>query len=268
MSTLFHSLPDFPYLLHGDSELRRNDDYLFDNSKRDLYGGLVIQRTESGSAWIKDDQGLHTVPPGHAMLFGHGEQSVYGIGKEKPYRLKFLILAHQGGMEELFNRIRSDFGVVISMRTGGESERLMTRLLTAYNEARDQLWMAEQCYRLLIAVYREQMADRQGQDPVEYGRYLLESQYRSPRNLKEWAEVIGISREHFSREFHLRYGESPKMFLRRLRLEYGKMLLQTSEFPVEEVALLSGFTHVQTFRRAFRQNFGETVGETRAHLSV
>jgi len=154
---------------------------------------------------------------------------------------------------DLFNNIRREFGSVVQMKMGGQAECLMNSLMEAFIKREDPLLQAEDLYRLLIAIYREQLGQHQGDNPVAYGRYLLETQYRSPRNMSEWAEEIGITREHFSREFHSRYGESPTVFLRRRRLNHAQILMKTSPYSMSKIAMLSGFSNVQSLRRACRQ---------------
>jgi len=186
------------------------------------------------------------------MLFIHGEDSSYGAASEH-YQLKFVSMSYTRSICDLFNNIRREFGSVVQMKHGGQAECLMSSLMEAFIKREDPLLQAEDIYRLLIAVYREQLSQHQGDNPVAYGRFLLETQYRSPRNMSEWAEEIGITREHFSREFHSRYGESPAVFLRRLRLNHAQILIKTSPYSMSRIAMLSGFSNVQSLRRACRQ---------------
>ena len=92
---------------------------------------------------------------------------------------------------------------------------------------------------------------------------MLETQFRSPRNLKEWADDIGISREHFTREFHKRYEETPATFLRRLRLDHARILLRNPSLTLPDVAKASGFASAHTFYRAYKLYFGEAAGQHR-----
>jgi AraC-like DNA-binding protein len=241
----------FPRILLSHRESYEGGNYWRDNSTDPANSALVIQHTESGAAWLKTDEKSYTVPTGHAMLFIHGENSSYGAASER-YQLKFLSMAYTRSICDLFNNIRREFGSVVQMKQGGQAECLMNSLMEAFIAREDPLLQAEDIFRLLIAVYREQLSQHQGDNPVAYGRFLLETLYRSPRNMSEWAEEIGITREHFSREFRSRYGESPAVFLRRLRLNHAQILMKTSPYSMSRIAMLSGFSNVQSLRRACR----------------
>lgn len=252
MSGYMDGFSGFPRILLSQREGYEGKGYWRDNSGDPPNTALVIQHTESGAAWLKTKEGAYEVPAGHAMLFVHGEDSSYGsVGA--PYQLKFVSMTYTRSICDLFNNIREEFGPVVQMKNGGQAECLMSSLMEAFMAREDPLLEAEDIYRLLIAIYREQLTQHQGDNPVAYGRFLLETQYRSPRNMSEWAEEIGITREYFSREFHRRYGESPAVFLRRLRLHHAQILMKTSPYSMPRIAMLSGFSNVQSLRRACRQ---------------
>lgn len=251
MNEYMEGVAVFPRIIHSQRESYEGGGYRRDNSGDSPNTALVIQHTELGSAWLKTKEGACEVPSGHAMLFVHGEESSYGA-RSVSYQLKFLSITYTRSVCDLFNNVRREFGSVVQMQNGGQAECLMSSLMEAFMAREDPLLQAEDIYRFLIAIYREQLSRHQGDDPVAYGRFLLESQYRSPRNMSEWAEVIGVTREHFSREFNHRYGESPAVYLRRQRLNHAHILMKTSPYSMSRIAMLSGFSNVQALRRACR----------------
>ena len=256
--------PDIRYLAH---EVHRVDRYFWDNAQRKRSPGWIVQQTLFGSAFYENSVGRQMVGPGRAMLFRHGEDSRYGLDDscERPYGIRWILIEGEGGVEELFGKMCDQFGPVLRMAEQGEAGQLLRHLQEDFARGirRDRLYLAEAAYRFLIALYREQVAERSGDDPIAHGRHLLESQFRAPRNLKEWAAEIGVSREHFTREFRQRYGESPAMFLRRLRLEHARLLMGTSHMDLADVAAASGFASAQTFHRAYRRHFGKAAGADR-----
>jgi hypothetical protein len=136
-----------------------------------------------------------------------------------PYRLRFVSFRLLG-LRRLFDGLRGEFGAVLRMAAEGEASavvreigrRLRTRTF------RDRFQEAELLHQLLVALYREQVAATQIQDPVEYGHHFLRDNFRSPINLKEVTERCGVSREHFIRAFGKRFGEPPGELMRRLPL--------------------------------------------------
>ncbi len=250
----------------GAEEVRDHPDYCFDNTHREGQFSLVIQRTLAGAGFFRDANGTVPVPAGHAMLFTHTEPTGYGYPPDatEPYRLRFLAFSPQGA-QDLFNRLRADFGSVVRMPDESEATALFDEAIERFRQRRfrDRLHETELMCRLLIALYREQVQGTRTSDPIEFGHHYVRNHFRSPVNLKGIAQKCGISREHFIREFSARYRESPGVMLRRLRLEHARAMLAGTELSVQDVALASGFTSSNTFCRAYRSRFGRRPGAGR-----
>lgn len=241
--------------------------YQWDNAKRTYGEGIVIQQTLKGSVAFWEETGRREAGPGKALLFRYGEKTRYGLDADcsRPYILLYALITETPTVLSLYEDVKTNFGSVLRMEPKGEASTLLAHAHEARlrGGVRDRFADAETAFRLLLSLYREQIAERRGRDPVAYGKHLLDSQFRSPRNLKEWAEEIGLTREHFSREFHHRYGVTPAAHLRTLRLQHARLLLSNQSLTLEEVAAASGFASVKTFHRAFRSHFGKPPGRGR-----
>jgi AraC-like DNA-binding protein len=260
-------LPDpFSNLSGLAEENRTHASYRWDNRGRGDKDEGVIQQTLSGAGFFEDGAGRRLVPAGHTILFTHDEASSYGYPPEvtAPYRLRFVSFRLLG-LRGLFDGLRGEFGAVLRMAVEGEASavvreigrRLRTRTF------RDRFQEAELLHQLLVALYREQVAATQIQDPVEYGHHFLRDNFRSPINLKEVAEHCGVSREHFIRAFGKRFGEPPGELMRRLRLEQAQRMLGATQLAIQEVATACGFTDANTFCRAYRLRYGTSPGAAR-----
>jgi AraC family transcriptional regulator len=73
-----------------------------------------------------------------------------------------------------------------------------------------------------------------------------------PRSLDELARIAHFSRFHFHRIYRAMVGEGVIETARRLRLARAALFLATTDSPVTEIAMDSGYESVQTFSRAFR----------------
>lgn len=261
-------LPDpFSTITAVGLETRRDAGYFYDNKKRGSAEEAVVQQTLGGAGFWKDAGGRRLVPAGHAMLFTHDEASSYGYPPEviEPYRLGFVSF-RLAGLKIWFDRLRAEFGAVVVMPPGGEAAQLMDELGRRFQARtfRDRIQETELLHRLLVSLYREQVAATEARDPVEFGYHHLRDNFRSPLNLKQVADLCGVSREHFIRVFGKRYSEPPGEFLRRLRLEHAERMLHATRMPVQEVALASGFTDANSFCRAYRRRHGRTPGASRS----
>jgi len=79
-------------------------------------------------------------------------------------------------------------------------------------------------------------------------------------SLDELARQAGVSRFHFARQFRLSTGESPMGYLRRLRIERSKRILQTRDSTIAEVAARMGFSDQSHFTRIFGRLVGVSPG--------
>lgn len=254
-------------LVHGSADEERTDaTYRFDNSHREGDYALVVQRTLSGAGFFRDPGGTRLVTAGQAMLFTHDEPTAYGYPPEatETYKLRFVALSPVG-VDGLFRRLREDFGSVVRMPDESEATALFDEVSERHRKRqfRDRFHESEMLYRMLIALYREQVQGTRVSDPIEFGYHYLRNRFRSPVNLKGVAAQCGVSREHFIREFSTRYSESPGAMLRRLRLEHARAMLTATGLSVQDVALASGFTSSNSFCRAYRGKFGRSPGTRR-----
>jgi len=89
-------------------------------------------------------------------------------------------------------------------------------------------------------------------------RDLIDRDYAEPLDLNAMAREAGYSRFHFARGFTAAYGETPRAYLTRRRIERAKTLLRTANLSVTEVCFLVGFSSVGSFSARFRQLVGRS----------
>ncbi len=89
----------------------------------------------------------------------------------------------------------------------------------------------------------------------------LEAEGSPNVSLDALAEVAGLSKYHFLRQFSQVVGMTPGAYLRTLRLCHAARKLRTTELPILEVALSVGFADHPSFSRAFARHMGMTPSE-------
>lgn len=91
-------------------------------------------------------------------------------------------------------------------------------------------------------------------------RAFIEDHIGERISLDELAHQAGVSRFHFARQFRLSTGESPMGYLRRMRIERSKSILQTRDSTIAEVAARLGFSDQSHFTRIFGRLVGVSPG--------
>jgi AraC-like DNA-binding protein len=96
-------------------------------------------------------------------------------------------------------------------------------------------------------------------------RDLIDREYAELLDLDAMAGEAGYSRFHFARAFTAAYGETPRTYLTRRRIERAKTLLRTANLSVTEICFLVGFSSLGSFSGRFRQLVGRSPSEYREH---
>jgi AraC-like DNA-binding protein len=92
---------------------------------------------------------------------------------------------------------------------------------------------------------------------------FIDRDYAEPLDLDAMAAEAGYSRFHFARAFKAAYGETPRTYLTRRRIERAKTLLRTANLSVTEVCFLVGFASLGSFSARFRELVGRSPSEYR-----
>jgi AraC-like DNA-binding protein len=94
-------------------------------------------------------------------------------------------------------------------------------------------------------------------------RDLIDRNYAEPLDLESMAREAGYSRFHFARAFKATYGETPRAYLTRRRIERAKTLLRTANLSVTEICFLVGFSSLGSFSGRFRGLVGRSPSDYR-----
>jgi AraC-like DNA-binding protein len=100
-------------------------------------------------------------------------------------------------------------------------------------------------------------------DVVQY----IQEHYVQPLNLKQLAEMAGMSVAQLERYFHKVFHLTPRQVLLKTRLDAATALLVTHD-KVTDVAALCGYTDHSAFSRQFKATVGVTPTEYRMTLQA
>jgi len=85
---------------------------------------------------------------------------------------------------------------------------------------------------------------------------LADARYSEQLGVDDLARCAGLSRAHFSREFHRAFGEPPHAYLLTRRLERAAALLRTTDRSVAEICFAVGLQSVGSFTTSFTSTYG------------
>ena len=87
---------------------------------------------------------------------------------------------------------------------------------------------------------------------------FIEENLESPIGLSDLAGVVNVSRFHFARLFKRSMGVTAISYVEQCRLRRAQSLILDSDFPLSQIALITGFADQSHFTRRFHRRFGCT----------
>ena len=93
--------------------------------------------------------------------------------------------------------------------------------------------------------------------------HFMRNQIDTGINVQDVLNHVHLSRSTLERRFVDLLGRTPKEEIQRLRLNHVKQLLKETDFTLETIAELTGFSHPEYLPRIFKKNFGMTPTQYR-----
>ena len=99
-------------------------------------------------------------------------------------------------------------------------------------------------------------------------RDLADRDFAEPLTLEAMARAANLSKFHFARGFARAYGETPRAYLSRRRVERAKDLLRAANLTVTEVCMVVGFGSLGAFSSRFKDLVGVSPSEYRRGVAA
>lgn len=96
----------------------------------------------------------------------------------------------------------------------------------------------------------------QGNSPLDELLAEISSSPSGDLSVATMAQRLSVSPRHFARLFRTRTGTTPAKWVERVRVDKARLLLETSDYPIDKVATESGFGSVDTMRQSFHRVLG------------
>jgi AraC family transcriptional regulator len=258
-------------------------------------GPLSIKTVAAGSE-VYESEGIRRVlEPDRYLVLNEGQQYTSLIESDDVVE-GFCIWFRPGFVEQAAAALSSPPEALLddphSRRTGGVGfvDRLYShddlvwpivdRMRSAYRSGRsDSRWLDEHFHLLAEAMLLgrdrtqreiERVPAVRRSTRLETYRRLhrakdyLESNLSSPVELNEVATVAWLSPHHFLRQFQLLFGETPRQYQTRRRMEKARDLLTRTDQPVTDICFSLGFESLGSFSWLFRRLNGMPPSQYRA----
>jgi AraC-like DNA-binding protein len=88
-------------------------------------------------------------------------------------------------------------------------------------------------------------------------RETMEKYFMHPLSLNEYAQLCARSLSSFKADFFDTFKTSPGKWLMTKRLEYARLLIETTKAPISEIVAKAGFRNTSHFVRIFKDTYGK-----------
>jgi len=234
--------------------------YWFDNRNRLPDGRWVVQASLKGTVELRIDGRTHAAGPGSLMLFRYGEDSQYGRPGElsEAYHNRWVAL-DGAGLDEHLSRLRESAGPVLAMGLDHPIHEALRELVGLVEPTRTvtATRQAELVHRFVMSLVEHVTSTRRrAQAPVDQAVDHLLEHPLDPLDTPSVAARFGVSREHLSRVFRQRTGQTPARYLETRRVNHALALLGATDLPLQDIARQAGMRSARQLADRVRSRTG------------
>ena len=120
--------------------------------------------------------------------------------------------------------------------------------------------------RLLTQIDECENVTKHQKSAVRKAVSYIHEHIRETISLDDLAELVGLSRYYFSHAFKKITQLSPIQYIQFIRLEQAKLLLSSTDLPLEEIALQVGYQSGSTLSALFAKKLQITPGKYRRQM--
>jgi transcriptional regulator GlxA family with amidase domain len=113
-----------------------------------------------------------------------------------------------------------------------------------------------------------QVAKNHGDEEIVRVQDWLEKKFNENITLEKMTEVSNLGTKTLMRRFKKVTGETPMMYLQKLRIENAKRLLESKRVSFNEITWKVGYNDVSSFHKVFKLETGLTPIEYRSKFSI
>lgn len=113
-----------------------------------------------------------------------------------------------------------------------------------------------------------QFQKKHGDTEIEKTQNWLEKNFAQPVTLEQLASVSNLGKKTLLRRFKQATGDTPLSYLKRVRLENAKRLLESKKLSFNEITWKVGYNDVSSFHKLFKTETGLSPNNYRSKFSL
>jgi AraC-like DNA-binding protein len=241
--------------------------YYNDGLANDFSAHVAWQYTLAGRGCLELKEKRHELLPGSMMIISIPGPHRYYLPEDSPFwEFVFVTMAGREAIR-ITRMIEHRLGNMVEIGGMGETRRLLYTLLEKLfsAEINNPFTNSSHTYQLCMKLLEEAGGVREaaGYRAFEGLNTFLKGNLYRDISVDEMAEIMDMSRSHFTRVFGKAMGMSPRMYLEDLRLKTAMDILFEKNATIKETAARCGIYDVNYFCRLFKKRYGISPGKYR-----
>lgn len=249
-------------------ELRKKEQYHYQNRKRTDISGFLFQYTLSGVGEFEMQGVPYQLKEGDAFFVCLPHESSYRLPEGKDSEWHYFYIHFTGSTASSFYKeITKKHGNLLHIFP--ESAPIQSyikecneiRLGKKYKRLQNSEWL----YHFLCELFCELETPTRSKTPfIESACSWMHKNYDKGINLSDLCQELHVTASHLSREFKSKLGTTPVNYLTQIRMEHALKLLLNTSFTIQEIAQMSGFSCSNYFAKVFRAKLNMSPQEYRS----
>lgn len=240
-------------------ERQNSEDYHHEGRFRKAERHCLFKYTLAGEGAFRVGQTTHRLGPGRGFLCRVSDpRTAYYYPPDATEPWEFLYLTFLGpAADRLVEDLLRRHGPIYELLTDSEPLRLLWGYRTHDGEtlsvspARSAKITLDLLATLLES--KESAVTDAPEHLAEKARQIVREHLDQPFDATQLARRLNVSREHLSRVFHARTGQTPYQYILAEKIRQACRRLKDTDLPVADVAAAVGFENPVSFSRAFRR---------------
>lgn len=265
----YDAISPLPMVLYDMGvELRHNENYYYDNSKRMNYDGYIIQYTFNGHGVYEDGENVYCLDTNKGFITSVPNNSKYYLPNHEDNYWEYIYVHFNGSVaKQFYEEIKKVSGNIFTLPFDNPAIQLWIDeyKLLEHGKQYKRFESGVFIYSFLAALLREISSPSTSSSQIADAVKQINTNYNSDISLAELSQSLGISPSQLSRLFHKEIGISPIEYLTNVRLEHSMQLLAMTNLGINEIASLCGFSNGNYFTKVFKKKLGFTPSNYRTN---
>ncbi|GHU67345.1 hypothetical protein FACS189447_09450 [Spirochaetia bacterium] len=241
--------------------------YYNDGKRKDLTYYSVWQYTTSGRGKITVKEKSRDVLPGTMMLVSVPGDHVYFLPADSDHwEFVFLVMVGRDASRAVKTVESHKENLIDAEEIPGTMGLFYSLVQDLFAKKIDNSFInSSRSYAVCMSLMEETIKPGHQREKQSFGELLVLIQDNLYRDISvdEMAEMVNLSRSHFTRLFSRAMGLSPRKYLEDLRLKIAMDILCSENIKIIEAAHHVGIYDVNYFCRIFKKRYGVSPGKYR-----